>query len=121
MSIEEIAKDLTELCRTGQFQAATEKYYAESIVSTEPMGPDPVSEGLPAVIAKMHWWMENFEMHGAEVDGPFINANTNTFVVEFTLDATFKPTNERKKSREVGVYTVKDDKIVQEQFLSYLG
>jgi hypothetical protein len=121
MSLEEIAKDLTDLCRAGQFQEATEKYYGAGVVSVEPMGPQPVSNGLPEVLAKMQWWMDNFEMHGMEVDGPFINANTNTFVVEFTMDATMKQTGQRHKNREVAVYTVTDGKISHEQFLSFIG
>ena len=87
MSIEEVAKDLTELCRAGQYQAAIEKYYAPNIVSVESMGPNPVMEGLPAVMGKLQWWAENVEVHGTEISGPYVNPNTNTFAVGFHHEA----------------------------------
>jgi ketosteroid isomerase-like protein len=121
MSVTEIAQGLTELCRAGHYDDAVAKYYGESIVSVEAMGPNPISEGLPAIQGKMQWWMENFEMHEMFVDGPFVNENTGTFAVEFTMDATMKATGQRRKNREVAVYTVKDGKIVHEQFIAYVG
>ena len=49
--------------------------------------------------------------------GPFFNgANPDQFVVYFTLDITPKATGKRITREEVGVYTVKDDKITREQF-----
>jgi hypothetical protein len=51
------------------------------------------------------------------VAGPFFNgANPDQFVVFFTLDITPKATGKRVALEEVGVYTVKNDKITREQF-----
>ena len=121
MSVDAIAKDLTALCKVGQFQEAITKYYAPNITSVEGMGEDPVSEGLPAVMEKMKWWEENMQVHEMTIDGPFVNSNTNTFAVEFILDATMKASGQRNKMREIGVYKVKDDKIVHEQFIPFAG
>ena len=121
MSVAEIAKGLTELCKAGQYAEAMETYYAPNIVSVEAMGPEPKMEGLAAVRGKMAGMAEYMEIHGIAVDGPFVNSNTNTFGVEFILDGTVKHNNEHVKMREVAVYTVEGDKIVHEQFLSYVG
>jgi hypothetical protein len=36
--------------------------------------------------------------------------------VQYVLDTTFKPTGERSAMAEMALYTVKDGKIVREQF-----
>ena len=124
MSIHEIAADLTALCKEGKFEEAITKYYAENIVSVEPMAPQgasPVSEGLAGIVAKTQWFHDNMEVHEMIVDGPFVNAVTNTFAVEFTMDATVKAMGQRRKMREVAIYKVEGDKIVHEQFLMAAG
>jgi ketosteroid isomerase-like protein len=42
--------------------------------------------------------------------------NGDEFVVRFTMDVTPKATGKRMKMDEVGVYTVKNGKIVAERF-----
>ena len=119
--MEEVAKGLTDLCQAGDFQASVEKYYAPNIVSVEAMGRDPVCEGLPAIIGKTQWFVENVDVHGLEVVGPFGNGNTCTFAVGFTLESTVKQKGERTTMREVAVSKVEDGKIVHEQFIMYAG
>ncbi|HLK60921.1 MAG TPA: nuclear transport factor 2 family protein [Chthonomonadaceae bacterium] len=116
MAIKEVAQGLVNLCREGQFDAAMTRYYAEDIVSVEASGDPAESRGLAAVKAKGQWFMENHEVHGAEVTGPYINGDQ--FAVWFKLHVTPKATGERTTFEEVGVYTVKDDKVVHERFLS---
>ena len=53
-------------------------------------------------------------MHSAVVDGPF--PHDDRFAVRFTYDITFKPENKRFPMDEVGLFTVKDGKIVKEEF-----
>ena len=118
MSLEEVAKGLTEFCKQGKYQEATDAYYSPDIVSVEAMGPNPVCTGLAGIEGKLAWWTENVEVHAIGVDGPFINTNTDTFAVVFTMDTTMKATGVRSQGREVAIYTVKDGKIVHEQFLS---
>jgi hypothetical protein len=48
------------------------------------------------------------------VNGPFLG--DNQFAVQYTFDATFKPTGQRSQMTEMALYTVKDGKIVKEQF-----
>ena len=49
MSVKEIADELITLCREGKNREAIERFYADDIVSTEAMGPDPVSKGIEAI------------------------------------------------------------------------
>jgi hypothetical protein len=114
-SVEEIARDLVKLCQAGQWEEPVRKYYADEIVSVEPMGEDRVAIGLAAVKAKGQWWFDNHIVHEALAEGPYVGGNK--FVVRFTVDVTFKPTGKRNKLDEVGVYTVENGKIVREQFL----
>jgi ketosteroid isomerase-like protein len=48
------------------------------------------------------------------VEGPYVNGDE--FVVRFTMDVTPKATGKRMKMDEVGVYSVKNGKIVAERF-----
>ncbi|ASD65505.1 nuclear transport factor 2 family protein [Bdellovibrio bacteriovorus] len=57
---------------------------------------------------------EQMEMHGIEVEGPFPFGDR--FAVHYKMDATEKKTNKRIKMEEVALYTVKDGKIVKEEF-----
>jgi len=114
MAVTDVAQGLVALCQEGKFDEATDKYYSDDIVSVEPMGPDPVSNGIAAVKAKGEWWAANFEVHDMEVLGPYVNGDQ--FAVRFTLDTTEKATGKRSTMDEIAVYTVKDDKIVHEAF-----
>lgn len=49
--------------------------------------------GIDAIRKKHEWWVENNELH-----------------VQYTFDATFKPTGQRQKMTEMALYTVKDGK-----------
>ncbi|BDI30838.1 ketosteroid isomerase [Capsulimonas corticalis] len=114
MSVKEVAQGLVDLCKEGKFEEAMSQYYSDDIVSTEPMGENPVSTGIAAVKAKGEWWVTNFEVHGVVVTGPFVNGDQ--FIVGFELDATNRPSGKRETMKEAGLYTVKDDKIVNEIF-----
>jgi hypothetical protein len=115
MATKDVAVGLVGLCRTGDFESPINQYYSEDIVSVEPHGESPESRGIAAVRAKGEWWVQNFEVHGVEVEGPYVNGDH--FAVRFKLDTTNKKTGERSIMDEIGLYTVKGDKIVHEQFL----
>lgn len=122
MTTQEVANKLVELCSQGKFMDAITSLYAQDIVSVEAApGPDGSREmkGLDAVIGKATWWGENHEVHGASVEGPI--ASDSHFCVRFKMDVTFKPTGNRMNLDELGVYHVKDGKIVHEQFFYSMG
>lgn len=113
----EVAKDLAAMCRQGQFPEVIEKYYSDDIVSVESFGAPEMPArqvGIAAIKAKNQWWIENHEVHGVAVEGPLVGGDK--FAVTFEMDVTPKMTGQRMKMQELAVYTVKDGKIVQEEF-----
>jgi len=117
MTTLEVGKRLVELCRQGKNLHAVETLYSPDIVSVEPAGgPDMPAEmkGTKAVLGKNQWWFDAHEVHAASCDGPYPHGDR--FAVKFQFDATVKETKKRFKMDEVGLYTVKDGKIVREEF-----
>ena len=115
MTTAELARDFTELLKQNDHEGAAEKYNADTIVSYEAMeGPMAVCNGKQAVRQKSDWWRDNHEVHGGSVEGPYVNGDQ--FAVRFQMDVTPKATGERVTMDEVGLYTVKDGKIVEERF-----
>ena len=117
MSVEQIAKDVVDMCRTGRNMDAIAKYYADSIVSVESASaPGTPSEmkGIEAIKQKNQWWIENHEIHSAEANGPFVGENG--FAIEFKYDVTQKGSGKRIRMNEMALYTVENGKIVREHF-----
>lgn len=118
MNTEEVAKKLVDLCNKGAFQEATETLYGPDIVSVEAraMGgmPEEIA-GFEAVREKTRWWIASHEVHSSKATGPFVARDT--FVVHFDIDVTEKASGQRMQASEVGIYKVKDGKVVREEFL----
>ena len=113
MTTQDIANDLVALCKEGKFAESGEKYWAKDVLSVEPMGDSPESHGIEAARGKGEWWANNHEIHGVEVEGPYVNGDQ--FVVHFKMDVT--PTGgQRMTMDEMGVYTIKAGKIAEEWF-----
>jgi hypothetical protein len=114
MNTQEVAKKFTELCKSGQFDAAGKQFWSEECVSLEPMTGDMARmQGRKALEGKSKWWAENNEMHSAKVEGPFVHGDQ--FTLRFEMEVTPKGKS-RTKMTEIGLYTVKNDKIVEERF-----
>lgn len=110
----EIAEDLVAMCKRGEFDASGEKYWAEDVVSLEPMPGDMAEiRGKAGVRAKGEWWVANHEVHNVTVEGPYVHGDQ--FAVRFRMDLTPKG-GERVMLDEVGVYTVRGGKIAEERF-----
>lgn len=122
MTTGEVADKLVELCSKGAFDEVVDNYYADDIVSIEPVGGEGMParmEGLDAVKGKNQWWIDNHEVHAVQVDGPFVG-DGDQFAVRFQLDVTPKMTGQRMKMVEMALYTVRDGKIAQEEFYYYM-
>ncbi len=52
-----------------------------------------------------------------QATGPFCGHRVDQFVVHFDMDVTNKPSGQRMRLNEVGLYTIKNGKVVQEEFL----
>ncbi len=114
MTTQDIANDLVALCKTGDFATPGEKYWADDVRSIEAMGEGAVSEGKAAARAKGEWWSGAHEVHGVEVEGPYVNGDQ--FVVRFKMDVTVKESGQRMTMDEMAVYSLKDGKIAEERF-----
>lgn len=119
MSLQEIATKLVQLCNGGRAEEAIQELYSPDIVSIEAQdfaGMPARMEGIDAVIRKGEWWSANHDVHSMTADGPFIGNRPDQFAVLFALDLTPKG-GERTQMSEVALYTVRDGRIVQEEFL----
>lgn len=117
MSVKDVADDLVRLCRNGQHHEASAKYHSDDIVSIEPMGPpgmDREARGKAAVEAKGKWWADNHEVTNSLVEGPYVHGDQ--FAVRFTMDVKEKASGQTHHMTEIGLYTVKGDKVVEERF-----
>ncbi len=118
MNTEQVAQKVVELCRKHAWREAIDRLYADDIVSVEASGigdGSPETHGIEGVRQKTEWWTNNMEVHSMKVGEPF--AAHDRFVVQFDVDVTDKSSKKRMQMSEVGVYTVKDGKIVREEFL----
>jgi len=118
---EAVARELVEFCKAGRNLDAISRLYSPSIVSIEPRdfeGMPAKMTGIDAIRKKNEWWYANFDVHGSEVNGPYVHGDQ--FAVRYAFDTTNKKTGQRSQDSEIAVYTVKGGKIVQEQFFSQL-
>jgi ketosteroid isomerase-like protein len=112
-----VAEELVAFCRAGRNMDAINTLYSPDIVSVESMGNEQMPremKGIDAIRQKNKWWSDNNEVHSSNVDGPFVGEDK--FAVYYNYDVTFKPTGQRNPMEEMALYTVKDGKIVREQF-----
>src|SRR5438105_9750145 len=118
MSTEDVAMRLVELCKGSEWKKPVADLDAKDIVSVQPRQvanmPAEMRE-IDQVRGKNDWWEKNMEVHDSKVSGPFVAGDT--FVVRFDIDATDKNSKKRMQMSEVGIYTVKNDKIAHERFL----
>ena len=122
MTAKEIGTELVALCQQGKNMEAIEKFYSSDVVSVEACAMpnmDHTQTGIEAIKGKNSWWVENHEVHGGEVSGPFPNGEQ--FIVQFKFDVTPKHTGQRMTMEEMGLYTVKDGRIVKEVFFYSMG
>jgi hypothetical protein len=115
MSLHTIASQFVEFCNQGKNFDVMHTMYAPGIVSIEPNGEE--TTGKTPVIQKSERFQAQNPISSEKVRGPFLNGS-DQFAVHFTFEITPKATGQRITVEEVGVYTVKDDKITREQFFS---
>ena len=122
MNTEQVAKKVVELVRNQAWREAVDTLYDKNIVSVEARtmdGSSPETRGIDGVRGKVDWWVDNMQVHSFKASGPFVAHDR--FVVQYDADVTDKGSKKRFQLSEVGVYTVKDGKIVREEFLPSAG
>src|SRR4029077_8233975 len=92
---------------------ALDQLYDKEVVSVEATAPE--SKGKEEVRKKIDWWVDAMEGHSFNASEPFVAHDR--FVVQYDADVTDKNSKQRTQLSEVGIYTVKNGKIVREEFL----
>jgi SnoaL-like protein len=114
MDTKEVARKVVQLVRKQAWYEALD-LYDDNIVSVEADPGAPETKGKDGVRGKIDWWINAMEVHSFKASEPFVGHDR--FVVQYDADVTDKKTKERRKLSEVGVYTVKNGKIMREEFL----
>lgn len=123
MELMELGRELVRRCNAGEEEALWAEHYADDIESVEGSGSEEmpaVQKGMDALKAKSAWWYDNHEVHEARAEGPYVGARPDQFAVRFVIDVTPKG-GERMQMDEVALYTVRDGKVVREEFLYSMG
>jgi limonene-1,2-epoxide hydrolase len=119
MTTQEVANRYCELMQQNKRSQIMEELYSTEIVNKEPewaiaMGTPTITKGLDAVLAKTKARMEMIEdVHSDSCSKPVVG--DNFFSVAIGRDVTFKG-KPRMNLLEIGVFEVKDGKIILEQF-----
>lgn len=118
MNTQEVAETVVEFVRKQAWYDALDSLYDDNVVSVEAYagsGGSPETRGKVGVRGKIDWWVNAMQVHSFDASAPFVGHDR--FVVQYDAEVTEKKTKERRKLSEVGVYTVKNGKIVREEFL----
>jgi hypothetical protein len=117
MTVQEVASRLAELCEEGKFETAQRELFSDDAISIEPHSTpefEKETRGLGAIIQKGHKWDAMVEKtNSIKVSKPLIGMNS--FAMTMKMDIEMKGGRKMDMS-ELCVYTVKDGKIVAEQF-----
>lgn len=117
MTTQEIANRLVELCQKGDFTGALNELFAEDATSIEPYASpafEKETKGLAAIKEKGEKWNNMVEKVNAITISDALVA-TNSFACSMRMDVVMKERGPMDMS-ELCVYTVKDGKIISEQF-----
>ncbi|MBL8746605.1 MAG: nuclear transport factor 2 family protein [Phycisphaerae bacterium] len=111
----EVGKTLVEMFNKGQFTEIEEMFWSPKVCSTEGYGVSMTWKGRKAVEAKNAEWMGTHKIHAASAEGPYVGATG--FAVKFKMDVEETPSGKRQSMEEVGVYRIKNGKIIEEEFM----
>jgi hypothetical protein len=111
-SPEQIGKQLVEGFNKGKYQINA-KLWSPKLIGIE--GGGMAWHGMKNVEAKNKFWSKANSVLGASAEGPFVGSTG--FAVKFRMDVRDEATQRRTLMEEIGVYTVKNGKIVQEEFM----
>jgi len=119
MTTQEVASRYYELSKQNKGAEIWDELYAPDVVNKEPehalaIGIPTTTKGMDAIRAKAAARRETIqEIHAGTCSEPLVAGNF--FSVVLTRDVTFKG-KPRVTLIEIGVFEVKNDKIVLEQF-----
>ncbi len=109
---EDIGKQLVNDFNRGKWEVNTD-LWSPKLVSIE--GGGMAWHGMKNVEAKAAAWNADNAIRGAVAEGPYVGSTG--FAVKFRMDIEDRKSLKRTIMEEIGVYTVKNGKIVQEEFM----
>lgn len=118
MTTQEVADKFYEYMQQGDFGGIYAELYSPDATSEEAPGPDwPKATGMMEIQQKGKKWNEIVkEMHGGTTAKPVVAGEY--FTSFMTMDYTNNK-DQRINMEEIGLYTVKNGKIISEQFFYY--
>ena len=111
-SAEQIGKELVANFNAGKWQINS-KLWSPQLVCIEAGGL--AWKGVKNVEAKNAFWSKGSTPMGGIAEGPYVGATG--FAVKFRMDIKDNASGRRTIMEEVGVYTVLNGKIIQEEFM----
>lgn len=115
MTTQQVANRFMELARQGKNIEIQEELFDENVECIEPAhAPNKGTKGKKAVLDRLKGWYAGVEaMHGSALTEAIVMGNF--FAVGSMADLTIKGAG-KIKLEEMGVYEVKNGKIVKEQY-----
>ncbi|MEO5942497.1 MAG: SnoaL-like domain-containing protein [Ferruginibacter sp.] len=117
MTVNEIATKLVKYCESEDYLTAQKELYSDDVISIEPEdshGYDKETKGLKAVNEKIQKFVDSIETsYGSKASVPVIAGNSFSFKLD--MDIKMKG-QERNTMSELCVFTIKDEKIIKEEF-----
>ena len=116
----QLAQDYITYVQRGHFLALLEALYAPDAVSVESVaapGQERVTSGLDALLAKSQGFDAHHQVHSHQVQGPWAHGQ-DKFAVRFCAQLTHLESGLRSELDEIIVLTVREGKIVKEEFFS---
>lgn len=120
MDTKQVGERLVALCKDKKFEQAIDELYDKDIVSVEARGDESMpaeSRGIEAIRGKGKWWRDNHEIHSASTEGPYPHHDKFAARHRYEITPKIGPmAGKRIQMDEIAVYTVKNGKIVREEF-----
>jgi hypothetical protein len=110
----EVARQFTDLLRAGKYAEIEERWLGPGIESVEGHGASMSWKGKKNVLAKYRAWEAENQFVDPKIEGPWVGATG--FAVKFVGEIVHNATGERHPMEEIAVYTVRDGKVVREEF-----
>lgn len=112
-STAELGGKLVALFNQGKADEWIKSAWNKKVRSIE--GDGTLHVGPKHVLEKWAWWMGTTEVLGCTAEGPYVGATG--FSVKYVMHCRDRASGKEMHMTEVGVYTVKNGKIVQEEFM----
>ncbi|WP_344732926.1 nuclear transport factor 2 family protein [Spinactinospora alkalitolerans] len=119
LSAQEVGGAYVSLFRQNRF-VDTPKFMSTDMVRIAPLetaGERKELRGLEEIMANSRRLTADYEIHGVEVEGPFVAQDR--FAVRFTFDEIHVPTGERATKTKMSLYTVAEGRITREVYYYY--